>query len=182
MTFFTFLLTLLILRYRMRAIKSITRREHRLRCSRLCYTLFSCSACCFAFHAAYSRCPSSLSKNACISGSRTRAMAAMLLRKATLFRPSPIYGRDGPLTSELRDTRPETQNASRPVPVNIYRNRAGSVLTHTAPCRRRWNAREHFAAGPRCEKSCYSSYRSTIRARISETHPSGSFSTSFSQK
>ena len=57
MTFFTFLLTLLILRYRMRAIKSITRREHRLRCSRLCYTLFSCSACCFAFHAAYSRCP-----------------------------------------------------------------------------------------------------------------------------
>ena len=57
MTFFTFLLTLLILRYRMRAVKSITRREHRLRCSRLCYTLFSCSACCFAFHSAYSRCP-----------------------------------------------------------------------------------------------------------------------------
>ena len=40
------------------------RREHRLRCSRLCYTLFFCSACCFAFHSAYSRCPSSLSKNA----------------------------------------------------------------------------------------------------------------------
>lgn len=40
----------------MRAVKSITRREHRLRCSRLCYTLFSCSDCCFAFHSAYSRC------------------------------------------------------------------------------------------------------------------------------
>ena len=103
-------------------------------------------------------------------------------QRSFAHRPSPIYGRDGPLTSELRDTRPETQIASRPVPVNIYRNRAGSVLTHTAPCRRRWNAQEHFAAGPRCEKSCYSSYRSTIRARISETHPSGSFSTSFSQK
>lgn len=40
----------------MRAVKSITKREHRLRCSRLCYTLFSCPVCCFAFHAAYSRC------------------------------------------------------------------------------------------------------------------------------
>ena len=40
----------------MRAVKSITRREHRLRCSRICYTLFYCPVCCFAFHSAYSRC------------------------------------------------------------------------------------------------------------------------------
>ena len=45
-------------------------------CSRLFYVLCFCSACCFAFHSAYSRCPSSLSKNACISGSRTRARAS----------------------------------------------------------------------------------------------------------
>ena len=44
----------------MRAIKSITRREHRLRCSRLCHAFFCCSASRFAFHSAYSRCPSSL--------------------------------------------------------------------------------------------------------------------------
>ena len=31
---------------------------------------------CLAFHSAYSRCPSSLSKTACISGSRTRARAS----------------------------------------------------------------------------------------------------------
>ena len=60
----------------MRAVKSITRREHLDRCSRLCYALFSCSACCFAFHSAYSCCPSSFSKNACISRSRTRARAS----------------------------------------------------------------------------------------------------------
>lgn len=46
-----------------------------MRCSRLYYAYFCCSICFFAFHSAYSFCPSSLSKNAYISGSRTQARA-----------------------------------------------------------------------------------------------------------
>ena len=108
MTFFTFLLTLLILRYRMRAVKSITRREHRLRCSRLCYTLFSCSACCFAFHSAYSRCPSSLSKNDCISGSRTQARASTVRS---------FQVRDLDLENRVLFTRHIKNNRPQPLPL-----------------------------------------------------------------
>ena len=92
----------------MRAVKSITRREHRLRCSRLCYTLFSCSACCFAFHSAYSRCPSSLSKNACISGSRTRARASTV----RIFQV-----RDLDLENRVLFTRHIKNNRPQPLPL-----------------------------------------------------------------
>ena len=83
-------------------------REHRLRCSRLCYTLFSCPVCCFAFHSAYSRCPSSLSKNDCISGSRTQARASTVRS---------FQVRDLDLENRVLFTRHIKNNRPQPLPL-----------------------------------------------------------------
>lgn len=97
------------------------RREHRLRCSRLSYAYFRFSACCSAFHSANSRCPSSLSKNACISGSRNINRFIKRLSMRTL-----------PIWSSIWAERKRKRTACSIIDSN-HKKTAGSIASDAPP-------------------------------------------------